>query len=350
MKYTGLSCFSSFRCLADRCPDTCCAGWEIDLDADTLARYDRLPGPLGQRVRSKIQQADGYTFFALEHGRCPFLNGDGLCELILAQGDDLLSVTCREHPRFVEEYGGLRETCLSISCPEAARLLLEGPVELVTREDATPWEEDWELDEDLLAELLECRKLLFSMAHAQRPMLERLSIIIEAAGEMQSSLGARAEISQADIIETRVFRPEPDTPTALTKYFSQVAVPCRSLDLAGFWAAMQGMEFTGPKLPALLKGLAPDIPEDLFNKVQTERLLTYFLYRYVLRAVWDGALAEKVLFCVYSTAAILALSQTIPGPDALQAAASLYSREAEHSDENLALLYAFLAQQREPGL
>lgn len=324
MKYTGLSCFSSFRCLADRCPDTCCAGWEIDLDADTLARYDRLPGPLGQRVRSKIQQADGYTFFALEHGRCPFLNGDGLCELILAQGDDLLSVTCREHPRFVEEYGGLRETCLSISCPEAARLLLEGPVELVTREDATPWEEDWELDEDLLAELLECRKLLFSMAHAQRPMLERLSIIIEAAGEMQSSLGARAEISQA--------------------------VPCRSLDLAGFWAAMQGMEFTGPKLPALLKGLAPDIPAELFNKVQTERLLTYFLYRYVLRAVWDGALAEKVLFCVYSTAAILALSQTIPGPDALQAAASLYSREAEHSDENLALLYAFLAQQREPGL
>lgn len=324
MKYTNLSCFSSFRCLADRCPDTCCAGWEIDLDADTLARYDRLPGPLGQRVRSKIQQADGYTFFALEHGRCPFLNGDGLCELILAQGDDLLSVTCREHPRFVEEYGGLRETCLSISCPEAARLLLEDPVELVTREDATPWEEDWELDEDLLAELLECRKLLFSMAHAQRPMLERLSIIIEAAGEMQSSLGARAEIS--------------------------MAAPYRSLDLAGFWAAMQGMEFTGPKLPALLKGLAPDIPAELFNKVQTERLLTYFLYRYVLRAVWDGALMEKVLFCVYSTAAILALSQTMPGPDALQAAASLYSREAEHSDENLALLYAFLAQQREPGL
>lgn len=324
MKYTGLSCFSSFRCLADRCPDTCCAGWEIDLDADTLARYDRLPGPLGQRVRSKIQQADGYTFFALEHGRCPFLNGDGLCELILAQGDDLLSVTCREHPRFVEEYGGLRETCLSISCPEAARLLLEGPVELVTREDATPWEEDWELDEGLLAELLECRNLLFAIAHAQRPMLERLSIIIEAAGEMQSSLGARAEISQA--------------------------APCRSLDLAGFWAAMQGMEFTGPKLPALLKGLAPDTPAELFNKVQTERLLTYFLYRYVLRAVWDGALAEKVLFCVYSTAAILALSQTMPGPDALQAAASLYSREAEHSDENLALLYAFLAQQREPGL
>lgn len=344
MTYTTLSCYQDFHCLAGACPDTCCAGWEIDLDGDTLERYRRLPGALGDRIRSKIRQSDGYTFFALEQGRCPFLNGENLCELILALGDEALSVTCREHPRFVEEYGGLQETCLSISCPEAARLLLTEPVELVTREDDAPWEEDWELDEDLLAELLECREMLLTVLRAQRPMEERMAIVIEAAGEMQSSLGSREKILDGDILETRVFRrePEQDPQTALADDFSQVAAPPLKLDLAGFLAAMGGMEFTSPKLPQALKETAPDIPDRLFNKVQTEKLLTYFLYRYVLRAVWDGALREKVLFCVYSTAAILALSLRLSGPDPLRAAAILYSREVEHSDENLGLLWAYL--------
>ena len=54
MTYTTLSCYQDFHCLAGACPDTCCAGWEIDLDGDTLERYRRLPGALGDRIRSKI--------------------------------------------------------------------------------------------------------------------------------------------------------------------------------------------------------------------------------------------------------------------------------------------------------
>ena len=119
-----LSCFASFRCIAGACPDTCCAGWEVDLDEDTLRRYHQLPGALGNEIRSAICQEDDYTFFRLKNGQCPFLNKEKLCRLILALGEDSLSVTCREHPRFWEEYGNTRETCLSISCPEAARLLL----------------------------------------------------------------------------------------------------------------------------------------------------------------------------------------------------------------------------------
>ena len=34
-----LSCFQSFQCIAGACPDTCCAGWEIDVDEDALAAY-----------------------------------------------------------------------------------------------------------------------------------------------------------------------------------------------------------------------------------------------------------------------------------------------------------------------
>lgn len=346
MKYTTLSCFSSFRCLAGACPDTCCAGWEIDLDADTLERYEHLPGPLGNRIRSRLRHDGGYTFFALEQDRCPFLNGENLCELILALGEETLSVTCREHPRFVEEYGPLQETCLSISCPEAARLLLTEPVALVTTEDDAPWEEDWALDEGLLAELLDCRETLLSIVHTQRPMPERISILLAAAAEMQSALGGRNTILEGDVIETHVFRREShrETASVLAEYFSQVDTPPLRLHLEGYLQAMQAMEFTSPRLPALLARTEAALPGYLLNSAAAERLLTYFLYRYVLRAVWDGALREKVLFCVYSTAAILALSRTLADPEPVRSAAILYSRETEHSDENLALLYGYLAE------
>lgn len=64
--------------------------------------------PLGEEIRSAICQEDEYTFFRLKDGQCPFLNKEKLCRLILGLGEDVLSVTCREHPRFWEEYGARR--------------------------------------------------------------------------------------------------------------------------------------------------------------------------------------------------------------------------------------------------
>lgn len=333
MKISRLSCFQGFRCLSGACPDTCCAGWEIDLDGDTLARYQALPGPLGDRVRSKIKTEDGYTFFGLEGGRCPFLNSDGLCELILELGETALSVTCREHPRFIEEYGELHEVCLSISCPEAARLLLEEPLSLVTEENDGPWEEDWDLDERLLRFLLSLRRGMFQMLAADRPLSQRVALLLDCAQNIQATLD-----QWADVIPTVVFRREQGNE------YDDCPAPPLTLDLAGFLETMKQMEFTSPRLPALLEACVPAPADTLLDScpVYGGKLLAYFLYRYVLRAVWDGDLLGKVRFAVQSTAAILALAA---GPLQAEAhpvreAAILYSREAEHSDENLRLLGA----------
>lgn len=337
----SLSCFSNFHCLAGRCPSTCCAGWEVDLDEQILSYYRRLSGPLGEEIRSHIQTADGYTFFTLQEGRCPFLNSDNLCRLILSLGDNALSVTCREHPRFVEEYGTLRETCLSISCPEAARLLLKGPVALVCRETAEASEEDWSLDQGYLQELLEYRQILFHATQVQRPLAERLSFLIVSANEIGTYKDS-GTFSDGDRIETTVCRTE--TPVALSEHLQQVPAPALELDLPGFFRTMEQMEFTSDQLPTLLKSISTCLDSNLLqdNSESGTHLLLYFLYRYVLRAVWDGQVREKVLFAVYATAAILCLSQSMPDPDPLRQAAVLFSREVEHSDENLDLLYAFL--------
>ena len=116
--------FDGFHCLAGSCPDTCCGQWEIVVDEAAEARYRSVSGDLGQRIRAALVTMDGETCMALEHGRCPLLTAEGLCPIVTELGEDFLSETCHTHPRFTEVYGGLRETMLSISCPEAAPLLV----------------------------------------------------------------------------------------------------------------------------------------------------------------------------------------------------------------------------------
>ena len=323
-----LSCFASFRCIAGACPDTCCAGWEVDLDEDTLRRYHQLPGALGNELRSAICQEDDYTFFRLKNGQCPFLNKEKLCRLILALGEDSLSVTCREHPRFWEEYGNTRETCLSISCPEAARLLLEEPLELCVQETDESAPEDPELNPAFFRQLLIYRRALFALSRSHRSLADRLSLALDAA-------------------ENGITLPEDDE--IPPDFWDSLPAPPLQLSLTDYFAAMESMEFTRPQLKELLpRVIASGAPLPLADSEAADaggRILFYFLYRYVLRGVWSGLVAEKVRFAVYSTAAILALSQHMDAPSAhlqILDAAVLYSREVEHSPENLELLYEHL--------
>lgn len=323
-----LSCFASFRCIAGACPDTCCAGWEVDLDEDTLRRYHQLPGALGNEIRSAICQEDDYTFFRLKNGQCLFLNKEKLCRLILALGEDSLSVTCREHPRFWEEYGNTRETCLSISCPEAARLLLEEPLELCVQETDESAPEDPELNPAFFRQLLIYRRALFALSRSHRSLADRLSLALDAA-------------------ENGITLPEDDE--IPPDFWDSLPAPPLQLSLTDYFAAMESMEFTRPQLKELLpRVIASGAPLPLADSEAADaggRILFYFLYRYVLRGVWSGLVAEKVRFAVYSTAAILALSQHMDAPSAhlqILDAAVLYSREVEHSPENLELLYEHL--------
>ncbi|MEI3218527.1 MAG: flagellin lysine-N-methylase [Lachnoclostridium sp.] len=56
--------------------------------------------------------------------RCAFLNDDNLCDLYTELGKDSLCKTCSPYPRHVEEFEGVREITLSVSCPEVAKILL----------------------------------------------------------------------------------------------------------------------------------------------------------------------------------------------------------------------------------
>ena len=117
--------YKEFSCIADQCKDSCCIGWEIDIDEDTYAFYKQTDGEIGKRLRKHMYQTvDGdYSFELQQHGRCPFLNETNLCDICIELGEEALSEVCTEYPRFTTSYGNVIQKCLSLSCEEVGRLV-----------------------------------------------------------------------------------------------------------------------------------------------------------------------------------------------------------------------------------
>ncbi|EPB8145479.1 flagellin lysine-N-methylase [Clostridium perfringens] len=124
MKVRVPNYFNEFKCIASECEDTCCAGWEIVIDDETYKRYENVEGEFGEILRSKIVKSDGENIFLLNNGNCSFLNEKKMCEIYINLGEDHLCYTCQQFPRYTEEFLDLKEVGLSLSCPEAARIIL----------------------------------------------------------------------------------------------------------------------------------------------------------------------------------------------------------------------------------
>ncbi len=119
--------YEEFSCIASRCKDSCCAGWEIDIDEDSYAYYKSCEGAFGDRLRESMYVAEdgGYRFKLKESKRCAMLNDNNLCDLYRALGEEALCEVCTEYPRFSLFYGNVEQKCLSLSCEEVGRILFE---------------------------------------------------------------------------------------------------------------------------------------------------------------------------------------------------------------------------------
>lgn len=119
--------YEEFSCIASRCKDSCCAGWEIDIDEDSYAYYRSCEGTFGDRLRESMYVAEdgGYRFKLKGPKRCAMLNDNNLCDLYTALGEEALCEVCTEYPRFSLFYGNVEQKCLSLSCEEVGRILFE---------------------------------------------------------------------------------------------------------------------------------------------------------------------------------------------------------------------------------
>lgn len=127
MKVFAPEYYSGFRCIAGSCRHSCCEGWEIDVDPETLKRYRAMEGPLGAKLRRCIVPDPEPHFMLSPQERCPFLTDQNLCEIILKAGEDALCQICADHPRFRNYWSDRIEIGLGMACEEAARLILTWP-------------------------------------------------------------------------------------------------------------------------------------------------------------------------------------------------------------------------------
>ncbi|GIO67589.1 flagellin lysine-N-methylase [Paenibacillus cookii] len=128
---------NQFQCIGPSCPDTCCAGWKIDIDKRTYKNYRNIRNKdIANKVsefvvRNKEESNDEkYAYIQAKEGACGFLN-NGLCDIQLNFGEDYLSKTCLTYPRVFNFVDERVELSAKLSCPEIARLALsnEKPME-----------------------------------------------------------------------------------------------------------------------------------------------------------------------------------------------------------------------------
>ena len=126
MIYIRPEFFSDFKCIAEKCTDSCCIGWEIGVDSNTKEKYEKIKTPFGKKVMENIVKSeDGGAVFKLsENERCPFLNDNNLCDIIINCGEENICYICKEHPRFYNDYANATEYGLGLCCEEAAKIIL----------------------------------------------------------------------------------------------------------------------------------------------------------------------------------------------------------------------------------
>lgn len=165
MLYTYPHYYKKFHCTASECEDTCCAGWEIMIDKKSLETYRKAEGPFGNRLHNSINWKEGS--FSQYHHRCALLNDENLCDLYTEMGPDSLCKTCRTYPRHIEEFDGVREYSLCMSCMEAAKIVLgtKETVRFLSKEDEREENEDAYEDFDffLYTKLTDARERLLEI-------------------------------------------------------------------------------------------------------------------------------------------------------------------------------------------
>lgn len=118
-----LTWYDDFKCTGGQCNFTCCAGWDISVDLETYDRWKQAghAGFFDQYVQETGRRK--YTMRLDPEKRCPFLNEEGLCNIVIAYGDEQLPVTCRTFPRLTNCFDGISEYSLSFACPAMVDLL-----------------------------------------------------------------------------------------------------------------------------------------------------------------------------------------------------------------------------------
>ena len=285
--------YDKFKCIADKCRHNCCIGWEIDIDESTLEKYKK---ETGEKLLKSISLKPTPHFILGEDERCPFLNKDNLCELILEGGDNMLCQICKGHPRFYCDVFGITEKGLGLCCEAAAEIILRGNEKFSLVGDCKLPNDDFFRERDEIFSVLQNR---------QKPINDRI-----------------AEL--------------------LCK--THVSIPLTEINWIEVYKNLERLDNSWSAYLDSIDNINDYIPCSL--ETCCEQLLCYFIYRHLSGGLDDFLFAERIQFAVLSCYIIVSLCKSKTADEFCEIS-RLYSSEIEYSDENIDILLDLLNKYNE---
>lgn len=296
MKIVKPTFYKNFKCIAGDCPDSCCQGWEVDADSDSLEYYKTLDNSLEikKRIDSVLSkdEFDNTIFTLAPKKRCPFLNDENLCDMHIAIGGEHTPYTCRTFPRFIYDFGATREIGISFSCPVAS--------DMMYNTESFDFETDINSDLPTLNDIDAEKYFLLYKGRAEA---------YEIAKDKNKSIRERMN----DLLDLGVLLQE--------KLFPYD----EGGDDVAFFDVFKNPELINPEWKEKVENFSLKKVSDTQSN---ENILMYFLYKYLMQAVYDDDALSKIKMAVLGV-----LINTYFGEDSWTV--HLWSKETEHSQYNM---------------
>ena len=363
MKIVVPDYYKNFKCIASECEDTCCAGWEIVIDDKTYEYYNSVSGKFGHRLKNEIiTDDDGDNIFTLKGNDCCFLNKDKMCDIYIELGKDKLCNTCKQYPRFTEEYGSTREKGISLSCPEAARIILNNSqkVKFDIEENDEVVSTYNDISYEMFVQLNGSRKICLNILQNRSIDLnKRMGLILNFAQEIQEKVD---ENKISEIVHIR------------KKYSDEVFINKAINDFEKYkdnkklkynnifecFKVYQDIEHINDSWIKVLENVTKYFCKTnnnveyyvdkhkgfneyyVDNFYEYEQLIVYFVFRYFMKAVYDYDVIAKIKLSILSYLIIKELNvvswcenENIFNKDNQVDIMHMYSKDVEHSENNL---------------
>lgn len=296
MKIVKPTFYKNFKCIAGDCPDSCCQGWEVDADSDSLEYYKMLDNSLEikKRIDSVLSkdEFDNTIFTLAPKKRCPFLNDENLCDMHIAIGGEHTPYTCRTFPRFIYDFGATREIGISFSCPVASDMMYNT--------------ESFDFETDINSDLPTLNDI---DAEKYFLLYKGRSEAYEIAKDKNKSIRERL----SDLLDLGVLLQE--------KLFPYD----EGGDDIAFFDVFKNPELINPEWKEKIENFSL---KQVSDTQSNENILMYFLYKYLMQAVYDDDALSKIKMAVLGV-----LINTYFGEDSWTV--HLWSKETEHSQYNM---------------
>lgn len=297
--------FDFFKCKADKCTDSCCVGWEIDVDDISYKKYCNVKGEFGDELRKSISfDGNCYSFNLDEKERCPFLNENNLCRIYMNLGEDSLCDICAEHPRFYNYVGDSEEVGFGLCCEKTCELLFDDSYNLEFSYEGKA--------DDETTEFLEMRNKCFEIiSSVTGNIFDKMKNVLSYVAEYEN------RYNDIDFYNNEMIN-----------------------KIVSAFVETEPINDEWTEYVNLLNGSLKTLQLNTVNNKNYDKLFMYIIYRHLQNAFYDGEYYSWAVFCCVNVVFVYlsdCMSDSNLNKNIIENV-KRWSKQIEYSTENIEII------------